>query len=269
VTVPEAAQIVFRMMLPPGVTFGPLDDLIPCRVKVDGGKPVSVSRRKVIQLDGKWKSRRVFLPVDNITRVGWFQKLMGFIRSFIFEGVYANNIKYSLIYAKTAIENRPSTRETLWVQRHFAFQTGFIQRSYRGRKVLCVLLISEKSIRENAVLSSIKEIWEDLQRKRLRAEDLRLLEDFFAEVQSGSGLRFTKQELFSACRQVLQVIRKTTLRFRTFESQVWNRPVSADLRMPSKAGKQPSSRRHRAEAALKAATHKFLTTRGQSVILRD
>ena len=61
--------------------------------------------------------------------------------------------------------------------------------------------------------------------------------------------------------QLSQAVQEISLRYRVFIAEVWDDEISVSVRLPHRSGKQFSSRRETAEAAIKSATHKFLTSR--------
>lgn len=266
VTVLKAAQIVCRALLPSTTTLGPLDDLIPCQIFYDGEKPAGVSRLRVIGRHKDWKAVRVSIRVDNIIRDKLFIKWMRLTRRYIFALLFENQLNYHLMFDGQSIINRPSTRATIYNDRRFAFETGFVKWTSKGTKSLRVLLISQKSLDEHAILRDIKKVFSLISRRQLRARDFEIIRLFLTELksQAGDAVRFTKEELFEACRSILSKLEKVHLQTRVFESLVWENKAWAGLRIGRSPGKQPQSRVKAAESAIKVARHKVLASHALS-----
>ena len=135
VTIPEAARIVFRLLLPTGLfDLGSLDERhVPSRVKYDRTQPVGVRQRRVANMDGRWKTVDTFTPVENILGSRIFDGFVRLVKQRIFASILSKELKYSLIRNQVAIPNRPHVRQTIFSQRNVTFETGFAHNDVHER----------------------------------------------------------------------------------------------------------------------------------------
>ena len=263
VTVRGAAHILSQRLLPASDLFGFLTQFIPCRLEIEDRNLVAVSRRVILEIGDKWKSVRVRVPINEEAKFGGFQKYVNLIKGFLFTRLLSKDLKYSLLSASHAVVNRPSTRETIYFQRNFAFETGFVKWGDPAKRNLGLLLVHKMSIQEHPEVTGFVKLWESFKKSRLTQEDIEVLGAFLNELRLGAEnkLQFSKGELRDACRYILYQTRQRPLRSQSFDDQVWNSRLVVGLRIRSAAGKQGSSRHRDAEAIIGLAKIKFLSSK--------